>query len=366
LNKCAKTVTLSWSTYVGWTKNARYVIYGKKGVGSYTIVGQTDGTTVTLPLEELQDYCFFVKAISFDSLYSAFSNHLCLSIIPSSQPAYHYLQNATVQDENVNMSHFIDASSGVTTIAFEKASKDGVFQEIARVPVESDTVLFSDTNVNVQHNSYTYRARVVDSCGNLSAISNPAQSILLNIQKDEAQMLNYLTWNPYAIWDGKVIAYRIYRDTGNGYTNFPLALLPPSQFSFEDNLSTAGLNGKVCYFVEAIEGNNRYNNTKKSTSNEACEVFEPIVYIPNAFTPGGINPIFFPVISLFNPTDYDFTIFDRWGQTIFQSNDVKVGWAGIIKETNNLAETGTYLYRVKMHDGEGNEIIRRGFVSLLK
>jgi gliding motility-associated-like protein len=366
LDKCSKTITLKWTPYVGWSDILKYVIYGKTGNGSYKTMGQTNGMSLTLPIEELEDYCFAVKAISNDSLYLAFSNPLYIRMKPSIQPNYHYLQNATVQGAKINLRHLVDASSGVRTIAFERENKVGAFQEISRVNVMSDTVLFTDTLVDVERDSYTYRARIVDSCGNLSTISNPARSILLKIQKDEIQMLNYLTWNPYAVWDGKVIAYRLFRDIGNGYSTSPLAFLPPTQLSFEDNLSTESFNGKVCYYVEAIEGDNRYNNPKQSRSNEACELFEPIVYIPNAFTPGGINPIFYPALSQFDQTDYDFTVFDRWGRKIFQTNNPAVGWDGMLGDTKEMAQTGTYLYIIKMRDGEGIEHIRRGFVSLLK
>ena len=366
LNLCENMIKLNWTAYVGWPNDTHYVIYGKTGAGSYSILGETDENTISLPVIPLEDYCFFIKAISYDSVFTAFSNRVCLNVIAPTQPSYHYLQNATVQGNHVDLYHLVDASSGVTAIAFEKVNKEGVFEEIARIPVVSDYVSYTDTLVDVQHFSYTYRARIVDSCGSLGAASNTARTILLNIQKDEVRMLTYLNWNPYDIWDGTVVAYRIYRDTGTGYSNPPLAFLPPTQFSFEDDLTNVGFNGKVCYYVEAIEGDNIYNDNKLSASNEACELFEPIVYIPNAFTPGGINPIFYPVLSFFDPADYDFTIFDRWGQAIFQTNDATIGWDGIINGTNNLAETGTYLYMVKMHDGEGNEIIRRGFVSLLK
>jgi len=366
LNLCENKITLNWTPYIGWPNDTHYVIYGKTGSGSYTIMGQTDATSITIPVITLESYCFFVKAISYDSIYTSFSNRDCLDVVAPTQPAYHYLQNATVQGDHVDLYHLVDAASGVTAISFERINKEGVFEEIARIPVVSNYVSYTDTAVDVQQFSYTYRARIVDSCGSLGAASNTAKTILLNIQKDEVRMLTYLNWNPYDIWDGTVVAYRIYRDTGTGYSNPPLAFLPPTQFSFEDDLSAVGFNGKVCYYVEAIEGDNIYNDNKLSASNAACELFEPIVYIPNAFTPGGINPIFSPLISFFDPSDYDLTIFDRWGQAIFQTNDATVGWDGLIKGTNNLAETGTYLYMVKMHDGEGNEIIRRGFVSLLK
>jgi gliding motility-associated-like protein len=67
-----------------------------------------------------------------------------------------------------------------------------------------------------------------------------------------------------------------------------------------------------------------------------------------------------------DPWDYRFTIFDRWGQVVFQTNAPLEGWNGTIGSTGNMAETGTYIYMIEMHDGNNIEIIKRGFVSLLK
>ncbi|MEY4604525.1 MAG: hypothetical protein RIT43_1817 [Bacteroidota bacterium] len=366
LNICDKEVTLQWTPYEGWDDDVTYEIYGKTNSANYAVLGQTSNLEFTVSAEQLQEYCFFIKAISSDGTKFSFSNSVCLTVIAPTQPAFHYLKNVTVVGEKISLEHWIDASSGVTEISFERLNEDGAFEEIARVPVTSNTVNYLDSLVETSKFSYTYRARIIDSCGSLGVASNSAQSILLRIQKDEVKLLTYLDWNPYSVWDGSVVAYRIYRDTGTGYSNPPLALLPPTQFSFEDDLNAVQFNGNICYYVEALEGDNIYASPQLSASNEACELFEPIIYIPNAFTPEGINPIFRPILSLFTPENFQFSVFDRWGQIIFETEDPNSGWDGLIQGTNILAATGTYLYMVRLSDGQGNEIIRRGYVSLLK
>src|SRR5690606_22637904 len=124
--------------------------------------------------------------------------------------------------------------------------------------------------------------------------------------------------------------------------------------------------GKICYYVQAIEGMNVYGFSESSISNIRCSTVPPLIYIPNAFTPNGLNPIFKPVLSDFDPTNYDFTIFDRWGQAIFKTSDPTQGWDGKLKISGKIANTGTYIYYVKLHDGNGIEIIKRGYVTLLK
>ena len=55
-------------------------------------------------------------------------------------------------------------------------------------------------------------------------------------------------------------------------------------------------------------------------------------WIPNAFTPGrkdGLNDVFKPVI--FGVEEYEFMIFDRWGEQIYLTNDIDEGWDGSYK-----------------------------------
>jgi gliding motility-associated-like protein len=62
-------------------------------------------------------------------------------------------------------------------------------------------------------------------------------------------------------------------------------------------------------------------------------------HIPNAFTPdrNGRNDDFKPFIGG-NVKQYQFTIYNRWGQVVFTTNDLRRGWdgtfAGIQQETN--------------------------------
>ena len=92
----------------------------------------------------------------------------------------------------------------------------------------------------------------------------------------------------------------------------------------------------------------------------------PIIYIPNAFTPDGLNPVFKPVLSDFDPAGYDFTIFDRWGQVIFKTNAADEGWDGRTILSGKIAAAGTYVYMVVLHDADGVEVVRRGHVSLIR
>ncbi|MBL4705507.1 MAG: gliding motility-associated C-terminal domain-containing protein, partial [Flavobacteriales bacterium] len=66
--------------------------------------------------------------------------------------------------------------------------------------------------------------------------------------------------------------------------------------------------------------------------------------------------------------DYEVFIFNRWGELIWQSETLTQAWDGMTKgTTNNMAETGVYVWRIRAKDimlGEKHEF--KGHVTILK
>jgi len=96
---------------------------------------------------------------------------------------------------------------------------------------------------------------------------------------------------------------------------------------------------------------------------------ELLFYIPNAFTPDGdeYNNTFQPVFtSGYDPFDYHLTIFNRWGETIFESYNSTIGWDGSY-DSQTLVGDGVYTWKIEF--GEVNSDKRQqytGHVVLLR
>lgn len=92
----------------------------------------------------------------------------------------------------------------------------------------------------------------------------------------------------------------------------------------------------------------------------------PTIYVPNAFTPGGNdkNPIFYAYGR--GIAEFTMTIYSRWGQQIFQSNDMDEGWDGTMNGRD--VQTGVYVWTVQYTtDIEPGTIKREiGHVTLLR
>jgi gliding motility-associated-like protein len=71
-------------------------------------------------------------------------------------------------------------------------------------------------------------------------------------------------------------------------------------------------------------------------------------YMPNAFSPNAdnLNDIIKPIFECNpQPTNYTFTIYNRWGQKVFETTDINTGWDGVFKLKQQ--EVGVYDYYIQ-------------------
>jgi gliding motility-associated-like protein len=88
-------------------------------------------------------------------------------------------------------------------------------------------------------------------------------------------------------------------------------------------------------------------------------------YVPNVFTPNNdmVNEVFTPMGRSFQ--DYDLTILDRWGRTIFRSKDIRFSWDGKLS-SGELAPVGVYVYVIDLRDLDGLKHEFIGNVALIR
>ena len=95
---------------------------------------------------------------------------------------------------------------------------------------------------------------------------------------------------------------------------------------------------------------------------------EEIYYVPNTFTPDGdeFNQMFKPIMtSGIDPHDYNMTIFNRWGETIFESNNFEIGWDGTFN--GKLVQDGTYNWKIEFKTTTSDERkMLSGHVNLIR
>jgi gliding motility-associated-like protein len=89
--------------------------------------------------------------------------------------------------------------------------------------------------------------------------------------------------------------------------------------------------------------------------------------IPNAFTPNGdgLNDKFRILgIPIENITEYNFRIFNRWGQMVFDTNNIEDAWDGTSK--GQMCPAGEYVWEIFYRDSNKIKVTNRGTLMLLR
>jgi gliding motility-associated-like protein len=119
------------------------------------------------------------------------------------------------------------------------------------------------------------------------------------------------------------------------------------------------------YWVEKHEGDCVLSDTLEVESVDCTmpPITEGELYVPNAFTPDhdGINDFFGPKVD--NITEYSMTVFNRWGQVVFTSQNPGQSWDGMYKQAE--APEGVYVYSITYKTGL-RLLDVKGHVSLIR
>lgn len=163
--------------------------------------------------------------------------------------------------------------------------------------------------------------------------------------------------------------YNVYR-TVNGFRDpVPIAtisngnLLMLTDTVIDDFYS----DGEFCYPLQAIESQgNPYFFLDSSLSNEICLRQEPVIFIPNAFHPGGnLNESFGPFNGFVDTKEFSFDIFNRWGENIYSTDNPHARWDGSTHQAQ--APEGVYIYQIKAKNRMVSKMLRKvGAVTLIR
>ena len=243
---------------------------------------------------------------------------------------------------------------------------------------------YLDFNADINNDEYLYRVSYWDDCGNEGPGSNLGSNILLQgIQTSTHYDLN---WNPYMEWDLGVQNYIIeyYQSQNNIWVE--LDIVSGTTIDYRDSdlqkndLSASydllhGVDTSYCYRVRAIS----YVGYE-SQSNEYCFIAEPSNYFPNAFSPNndGINDYFeykFRVPLVDDVNEYEnssfvksinLQIFNKWGNLVFETNDLDFKWDGTILNNGEVCPQGAYVLSYELTGYNGSVISEKGMIYLLR
>ena len=94
---------------------------------------------------------------------------------------------------------------------------------------------------------------------------------------------------------------------------------------------------------------------------------EYALYIPNAFTPltgNGLNDEFKPYG--YGIKEFKMMIFNRWGELVFTSKDLNIGWNGKKDGKEEISPLGVYAYFIEVENIYGEILKYEGKLNLLR
>lgn len=145
--------------------------------------------------------------------------------------------------------------------------------------------------------------------------------------------------------------------------------------STSNEFSPTHLYGNVGTFSVTLIASNANNCADTFAVANAVEAkAEGLIKIPNAFSPntggsnGGVikgsgnNDVFHPIIV--GADKYELNIFNKWGELLFVSRDVNIGWDGYYRD--ELSKQDVYIYKIKVTFINGVTETFAGDVTLLR
>jgi gliding motility-associated-like protein len=114
------------------------------------------------------------------------------------------------------------------------------------------------------------------------------------------------------------------------------------------------------YIVKTITGNNCITS---DTIHITLSHFQ-YLYVPSAFTPNhdGTNDYF--KVKSFGIDKFKMSIYNRWGELIYISNNPENGWDGSFKDV--LQSSGTYVYMIEYAYFDEKPLLQKGVLTLVK
>ncbi|HEX2617379.1 MAG TPA: gliding motility-associated C-terminal domain-containing protein, partial [Flavobacteriales bacterium] len=91
---------------------------------------------------------------------------------------------------------------------------------------------------------------------------------------------------------------------------------------------------------------------------------EPDIFVPDAFTPNGDGNNDVLRVRGHAITDLDFKVFDRWGEEVFATTNMQLGWDGTFK--GKAVDPAVYVYWLRAKCLEGQSYFKKGNVTVIR
>ncbi len=363
---------VKWSPYIGFDSIARYEIWRSDNNDRRTYVLLDSVASTANTYLDTNFSCFVSKHYLIKAIQSGGFNEYSNSdtsvgtphTVNTTKPNLAW--RVTVENNDyalLEWKHDAWSRHGIRGYLVEKCFADGRKSNNDQY-FDAGITSFDDMSVNVNEQSYVYRMRGIDNCNDTTPWSNFSQTILLSGRFDKASNKPALSWNFYKEWGQGIVRYEIDRMLPNGVFE-TIASVSNSVNTYIDYSAESGCVPHYIYRVRAISAwHSTYDTLATSTSNHAQVWPESHLFMPNAFSPdlNNINEKFGPNGQYI--VKYHISIYNRWGEKLFDSNTCMDAWDGTYK--NERCQQDVYMYRIEAVGADNKTYNLHGTFTLLR
>jgi gliding motility-associated-like protein len=101
-----------------------------------------------------------------------------------------------------------------------------------------------------------------------------------------------------------------------------------------------------------------------TTCHPVESLINPLLDVPNAFTPGRFGQNSVIMVKGFGIESMDWKIYNRWGQVVFESNNPFIGWDGTFNGATQ--PIGVYAYTLEAIFFDGTKTRKKGDITLIR
>ena len=353
LDTCSRSAQLSWTPYEGWSTD-RHVVYASLNGSTFqplTASVAANGTKFQYTdIRTGDSLCYFVRAYSpAPQNFSSSSNVSCIKMEEYQLPEIVYLSQVTVESKDeIKIECFVENNGPSDSLVLYRWDGSETQLSSAKLLKGSNFYGFTDNVVSTDYQTYEYRVRTFAPCLGATNASAIGTSIHLQVGGE------MIRWNEYENWDIGVQEYQVL-----GLSSTWNTLTTTNNLSFENTDTNV-----QCFQILAIEQPNQYGFVRESYSNVVCTDREPKFFIPNALNPLSPNNTLTVKGTSIDPNSFDMVVFNRWGEQIFKTTDIKEGWK--VDDSGPHIPLGVYFYDISLKDLKGNRHKLNGSIRIIR
>jgi len=316
------------------------------------------------------NYCFYVRAYNdLNPIISSSSNKICIntgSIIANKNS---YVAKASVNLDKVYLVLVTETGKSLQKINIYKKEGNSSFVLWQSINTNGGIINITDPNVYVHSKTYSYYFTTEGPCNLIFDTSQTATTILLSVLMISPgnQTLNWSLYNKFIKLTKKQELLLSNSPNFNYSSTWNiLSSLGNNNTNTNDITNFSITQDKICYCIRAIENDPSitYNRGDTSYSNIECLNADPIVFFPNAIQINGYNTSFYPKGVFIDYEKSSYQIYNRWGQLIFETNDIRKQWFGTFND--ELVISDIYAYKAIIVGLNGSTLYYDGTITVLK